>query len=270
MVGEFKLRFKSLRVTFDLYRYYNKLITVSEDSKKENSVNFKEYGMDLDDKLTYVNNTLDHETIIKNSLSGKVSEINNIQYYFNRYIKNDLSLDLRGIVAPLDNNINFISIGRLSPEKDHKKLLTAFSKVFEYHDNVKLYILGDGPLKEDLINFADDIRILDQVIFTGNLDNPHWLLNSCNCFVLSSNYEGQGIVILEALVLGKSVISTDIFGPRGILKGGYGKLVANNTEALAEAMIEFIEEGMDSKPFDYLKYNKIAMNQFYKEVYDEN
>ena len=219
MVGEFKLRFKSLRVTFDLYRYYNKLITVSEDSKKENSVNFKEYGMDLDDKLTYVNNTLDHETIIKNSLSGKVSEINNVQYYFNRYIKNDLSLDLRGIVAPLDNNTNFISIGRLSPEKDHKKLLSAFSKVFEYHDNVRLYILGDGPLKEDLINFADDIRILDQVIFTGNLDNPHWLLNSCNCFVLSSNYEGQGIVILEALVLGKSVISTDIFGPRGILKG---------------------------------------------------
>ena len=94
-------------------------------------------------------------------------------------------------------------------------------------------------------------------------------MNNCNCFVLSSNYEGQGIVILEAMILCKSVISTDIFGPRGILQGSYGKLVANNAEALAEAMIEFIEEGMDNKPFDYFKYNKIAMNQFYKEVCDE-
>jgi CDP-glycerol glycerophosphotransferase len=269
MVGEYKLKYANLSVTFDLYRYYNKLITVSKGSKKENSVNFKEYGMDLDDKLTYVNNTVDHETVIKNSLSGRASEINNIKYYFTRYTKNNFLIDIAGIVAPIENNINFISIGRLSPEKDHKKLLTAFSRVSTYYKNVKLYILGDGPLKDDLINFSNDIGILDHVIFTGNLDNPHWLLNNCNCFVLSSNYEGQGIVILEAMILCKSVISTDIFGPRGILQGGYGKLVANNAEALAEAMIEFIEEGMDNKPFDYFKYNKIAMNQFYKEVCDE-
>ncbi|PAV06302.1 glycosyltransferase [Methanobacterium bryantii] len=269
MVREYELRFKSLSVTFDLYKYYDKLITVSEDSKQENSVNFKEYGMDIDDKLIHVTNSIDYNTIIKKSSSGKVVTVNSAPYYFTQYVKDDFFVDLNGIAAPLKSNVNFIAVGRLSPEKDHKKLLTAFSSVLKTHTNVKLYIIGDGPLKESLINFADDIGILYNVIFTGNLFNPYWLLDKCDCMVHSSNYEGQGIVILEALVLGKNVISTDIAGPRKILQGGYGKLVDNSAEALAEAMIKFIEEGMSSKPFDYVKYNETAMNQFYEEVCGE-
>lgn len=269
MIGEYELRFKTLSVTFDLYKYYNKLITVSEDSKNENSLNFKEYGINLNDKLTYVTNSINHDIIIKKASIGKLSDVNGIEYYFTKYSKNDFFINLEGMVAPIKTDINFISIGRFSPEKDHKKLLLALSKVLKFHNNIKLYLLGDGPLKESLIDYADNMGILNNVIFTGNLSNPYWLLNNCDCFISSSNHEGQGIVILEALVLGKTVISTDIVGPRGILKGGYGKLVDNNAEALAEAMVAFIEEGMVNKPFDYVKYNKIAMNQFYKEVCDE-
>ena len=266
MIGEYELRFETLSVTFYLYNYYDKLITVSEDSKRENSENFKVYGMNIDDKLISVNNPLDYNMIIKNSSVGILSKVNNITYYFTRFIKNDFLINLEGIVAPISNNINFISMGRLSPEKDHKKLLLALSKVLKVHSNIKLYILGDGPLYESLINFTNNLGISDNVIFTGNISNPYWLLNNCNCLILSSNHEAQPIVILEALVLGKNIISTDIVGPRGLLEGGYGKLVDNNADALAEALIMFIEQGMINKPFDYIKYNKRAMDQFYKEV----
>lgn len=266
MVEEYKLRFKTLSVIFDLYEYYDKLVTVSEDSKKANSANFKDYGINLDDKLTYVHNTIDFVSILEKAEQGKVFNYNSVQYYLKNYVKNDYLIDIDGIAAPLKNNINFIAIGRISPEKDHKKLLIAFSKVLKYYGNIMLYILGDGPLKESLINFAENIGISDKVIFTGHIKNPYWLLNKCQCMVQSSNYEGQPIVILEAMALGKNIISTDIKGPRKMLQGGYGQLVDNNADSLAKGMIDFIEDSIDIKYFDHQKYNKLAMDQFYKEV----
>lgn len=81
----------------------------------------------------------------------------------------------------------------------------------------------------------------DRIILVGQLSNPFALINQCDCFVLSSNYEGQGLVLLETLIIGKPIIATDVTGVRSVLKEGYGELVENNQEALAEKLIQFVE-----------------------------
>jgi len=97
----------------------------------------------------------------------------------------------------------------------------------------------------------------------GQKFNPMPYLKASDCFVLSSNYEGQGLVLLEAMVLEKPVISTDISGPRSVLKDGLGLLVDNSENGLSNGMFKFLEEGNNiSKKFNYQKYNQDAIEMF--------
>jgi len=166
-----------------------------------------------------------------------------------------------------NNSKTFINIARLSPEKDHKKLILAFSKVAKKHTNSKLIIIGDGSLKGDLNQLIKKLSLKKRVLLLGQKFNPMPYLKASDCFVLSSNYEGQGLVLLEAMVLEKPVISTDISGPRSVLKDGLGLLVDNSEDGLVEGMLKFLEdEESISKEFNYKEYNKKALDMFYLKV----
>ena len=75
-------------------------------------------------------------------------------------------------------------------------------------------------------------------------------------------------MILEALVMGKYVISTDIPGPHNILKNGEGQLVPCSDEALAEAMLSFVKNGKNvgRRKFDSIAYVANAIKQFQEKV----
>src|SRR5699024_12661809 len=102
---------------------------------------------------------------------------------------------------PMPNpyNANFITIGRLSPEKDHMKLIQSFYELSKTHSDIKLYIVGEGVLKTQLEQLVDRLNLNNRVIFTGQLNNPYPHLNMCDCLVLSSNYECQEIVFIEVV-----------------------------------------------------------------------
>src|SRR5699024_6928871 len=103
--------------------------------------------------------------------------------------------------------------------------------------------------------------------FTGQLNNPYPLLNMCDCFVLSSNYEGQAIVLLEALILEKPVITTDVPGPRSVVEGGYGLIVDNTTEGLTDGMKQFLNGNLSNKKkCDYKPYQQKSLCFIYNKV----
>src|SRR5699024_11074410 len=99
------------------------------------------------------------------------------------------------------------------------------------------------------------------------LENPFALMKKCDCFVLSSHYEGQPMVLLEAMTLGMKVIATDIVANRTVLENGkYGLLVEDSVKGLEKGM-HFVfdhEDGVAMEQFDYEKYNNRAMNSFYQ------
>ena len=122
----------------------------------------------------------------------------------------------------LIKNSYICSVGRLDEnQKDFTTLIKAFGELKkEERVKEKLIIVGDGPDRENLENLTKKLKI-DDIVFLGNKRNPYiWMRNS-KLFILSSKYEGFGLVLAEALLVGTKVISSNCpVGPREILENG--------------------------------------------------
>ena len=139
-----------------------------------------------------------------------------------------------------------VSIGRLSPEKDHATLLNAFAMA-DPDKARRLDIVGAGPLRPDLERLAHDLGLTDRVTFTGFVLDPFAIVRRASLLVSSSRFEGFGNVLVEAMSCGTPVVATDCpYGPAEILDGGrYGRLVpVGDAPALARA----IEQALASRP----------------------
>lgn len=130
-----------------------------------------------------------------------------------------------------------LAVGRLSPEKDFFTLLHAFCQLRKKQE-CRLMILGDGPMKNDLIFRVTELEIQKDVEFTGFSNNPYSHMHRASVFALSSIREGFSRVLLEALACGCPCVSTDCGGPREILEDGrYGTLVpVGDHMAMADAL----------------------------------
>jgi len=138
----------------------------------------------------------------------------------------------------------FITIGSLTEQKAQWYLIRSFKSISQHNSNVKLIILGDGPLREKLINLTKKLNIEDKVFFLGEVENVFPYLRKSDCFVFSSLYEGFPNVITEALSQNLPVISTDcVSGPREILCPELG--FNENVEYPYEG-----EYGILTKPFE--------------------
>jgi len=140
-----------------------------------------------------------------------------------------------------------LSVARLDPQKDLQTLIRAFSLVRKERP-ARLAILGEGSERAKLETLVKDLGLENDVWMPGFVDNPFKFMKRSAVFVLSSKFEGFGMVIAEALAVGTPVVSTDCpSGPSEILEGGkWGKLVpVGDHEKLAEAILETIENPPD-------------------------
>ena len=104
-----------------------------------------------------------------------------------------------------------------------------------------LVIAGEGNLENSLKTLSITLGIGDKTFFLGRRDDIPELLNRCDCFVLSSAYEGFGLVVGEAMTMMKPVIATNCGGVKEVM-GGFGRLVnVNDVEGLASAMLATYE-----------------------------
>ncbi len=142
-----------------------------------------------------------------------------------------------------------LGIGRLTKQKDFHTLVRAFEKVRNDRP-CRLVILGDGGDLASLRSLALEMGIQDDIDFPGFQKNPFAWLSRSSLFVLSSQWEGFGIVLVEAIALGIPVVSTDCpNGPNEILKNGkFGELVpVENSTALADAIGRTLDNPLPPK-----------------------
>jgi CDP-glycerol glycerophosphotransferase len=261
---------QNLKVIFSLYNYFDNVVSVSKLTNQQNMKSLNNIVKNMSSRMNYVINNIDYEKILsqKEEFSEEfLFKFNNKNYMLSIHNDNHSHLELTGYRMPENNDINFINIGRLSPEKDQEKLIAAFSHIAARHKSVKLYLVGDGDLKNTLLDLVKTLKLEEKVIFTGQISNPYALLHKCDCFVLSSNHEGQPMVLLEALTLGKPVIVTDIPGSRSVIEGGHGLIVENSIKGLIDGMDHFINgKELFEKKFDYVNYRDEAMKMFYEKV----
>ncbi|HUT43133.1 MAG TPA: glycosyltransferase, partial [Desulfobacterales bacterium] len=141
---------------------------------------------------------------------------------------------------------------RLEKVKNFALLLRAFAHMPVSEKVAHLIILGDGPERLSLQRLAERLGIADRLTMPGKVNNPYvWMVNT-DLFVLSSNYEGWPMVLLEAMVSGLPIVACDCqTGPAEILRNGaFGQLVPiNNIEALSAAMTKQLHCKKTKYPF---------------------
>ena len=101
------------------------------------------------------------------------------------------------------------TISRLVPQKDLSTLLLAFKKFHDKYPSASLSIVGDGFLKNSLIKQAEELQIDDSIFWLGRTKDIRGYLESIDLFVLSSLYEGFGLVLLEAMCSGVPIIAAN-------------------------------------------------------------
>lgn len=141
-----------------------------------------------------------------------------------------------------------ISVGRFSDQKNFPLLIRAFAEVRRQHD-AALIILGEGHLRETLTELVAYLGLKDDVHMPGFQANPLAWVNKADVYVLSSKSEGLANVLIEALIAGTQVISTDCpSGPREILADGkYGTIVpVDDVKAMAVAISHVLTTGKAS------------------------
>jgi glycosyltransferase involved in cell wall biosynthesis len=139
-----------------------------------------------------------------------------------------------------------LAVGSFKPEKNHRLLLEAFARVARTRD-IRLMIVGEGPLRKEAESLVRQFGLGDRIAMPGFRANLWPIYASADLFALSSDSEGFGNVLVEAMATGLPVVSTDCAGPREVLENGkYGLLVpCDDAEALARAMEQALDGQVD-------------------------
>ncbi|TRO13758.1 glycosyltransferase [Ectopseudomonas mendocina] len=219
MHAETKNRFPFLKTILSFAGGFDRLVSVSADVHAVNRHTLvSDYAVGPD-RLCYVHNCIDPAWLREKAAEPLDSELNDWAH---------------GCVL-------IGSIGRLSREKAQDRIIKAFSQLHQCYPNARLVIAGQGPEKDRLSELISLLGLDDSVRLLGYIENPYPLFKRLDLFVLPSDYEGQGIVLLEALALGRPVIATDIPGPREILQEQGGLLVEPSQEGVRAGIEQFFQ-----------------------------
>ncbi|MBI4229550.1 MAG: glycosyltransferase family 4 protein [Planctomycetes bacterium] len=129
-------------------------------------------------------------------------------------------------------------VGRLAAEKGHRFLFGAVRRLARDLPGTRLAVVGDGPMRFELEASVREAGLDGRVVFAGLRDDVHRILSGLDVFVLASSYEGQGVVLLEAMAAGVPVVATRVGGVPGVVRDGTDGLLVpyGDEEALAGAL----------------------------------
>lgn len=175
-------------------------------------------------------------------------DLNKFYYRFNAKEKILKELDLN------ENTFLILAVGRFNEQKDYPNLLNSLALVKnKCNKNFKLIVAGDGELREGIEALIIQLNLEDNVILLGRRNDIPDLMSTVDLFVLSSKYEGFGLVVAEAMACETLVVATDCGGVSEVV-GDCGFLVpAKSSEYLAQAIFDVMQ--MDDKDINNLIYN---------------
>ncbi len=150
-------------------------------------------------------------------------------------------------------NIDIGIVSRLVKDKGHSMLIDVFSGIAANRNDVRLFIIGDGPIRETLEKQARATSFSDRVLFTGFVTNEKKFeyFRMLDLFVLPSFYESMPLSVLEAMLFSSPIITTCVGGIPEIVRSDMGVLIQPNSKMqLHDAINDFI--------MDRARYEKMA------------
>ena len=239
------------------YRRYDTVAIVTEDLRRSTTEIATAYR-DEDTKeaanLVLVKNTIDYKSILEKA---------EMELLFDKKTRmNVTEEELREALA--SDKKKFISVGRFSREKGHARLISAFETVHRENPDTMLIILGGyGILYNETKRLAANSSCPEAIYIIRYMSNPYPLMKACDYLALPSLYEGFGLVLAEADILGMPCFSTDITGPKLFMEQVGGFMVESSEEGVLDGLRACLDGRVPRKlNVDYEEYNQEAIRQF--------
>lgn len=229
-----------LRAVFSTYHLYDRLVSVSPALREVNRSSLAHYAPPA--AFVHAVNTIDATRVIEAARSGSAAD--------------------EGLPAAPDGTVTFVAAGRLSSQKNFARMISAFAVLHRDHPATRLVILGDGPERASLAAQVARLGVEGSVLLLGHRANPFPVLAQGDCFVMSSDHEGQPMVILEARVLGLPVVTTAFASVSSAVPEGTGLVVDLSVAGVRDGMAAFLRGEVPRAPFDAAAYNAEALRQF--------
>ena len=168
------------------------------------------------------------------------------------------------------------TVGRLAKIKNQKLLILAFKNVADLRSDCRLVVVGDGPLKNELIDYSQEVGVREKILFLGERNDISQLLGVFDIFCLSSLSEGISLVLLEAMATGLPIVATRVGGNSELIEDGVnGFLVpSQDPRSMSENLVKLLS---DKELRDHMSKNnqKSARSRFdirdvtktYQELY---
>ena len=197
-----------------------------------------------------VNKNLDYLVLVSDSLK-KYYEKEMKKYRCKCVMIPNIVEDMPSDVAKLTKK-NIVSVGRLSPEKGYLDLITIFSLVRKKHPDWSLNIIGDGPEKEKLSNYIEELGLSDSITLHGfqKKDYIDKILHDSSIYLMTSYTESFGIVLIEAMSHGVPCVAfNSAEGANELINSGEnGYLIKNrNHKAFVKKVEDLIEDKKERK-----------------------
>lgn len=250
-----------LQVCVSTYPYMDKIVgcskTVMELNKKSLATEKTE------NKFVYARNLVNDERIFEEEKVQTSVDILDREYYvLQKDDRNSHTPVVRVIETPQKGKINFVTMGRLSPEKNQENLVLAFSRMYKENPDVRLYIIGEGYLRGYLEKLIEKEELENVVYLVGNTTHPFNLMRLCQCFILPSEYEGQPLVIQEARTIGLPIIVAEFASVQDVLIENGQLLVKQDVQSLYEGMRAFLDGKVPNYHFSSKEYNAEVYQEF--------
>ena len=237
-----------------VYTEHNQVSRLNEQGMRK----FSKY-LKLADKVVTVS------TALKEMFQNKLN-VKHVDVVYNGIDPSDFSCGdsvIRKEFELAESDFILCLIGILKPQKGIIYLLQAMSSLLEYKD-IKLLIVGDGSLRDELVSYAEKNKIVN-VIFAGYRTDLCEIYNAADVTVMSSLQEGLPMALIESIAAGKPVITTDVGGCTEVIKDGENGVVVKpkSPDALKHAILAMYE----SKELSgYTKKNKEKFNDLFSDV----
>jgi len=254
---------RGLRAVFALYQQFDHLVSVSPSLSAVNQASLaSEYAIDPA-HFTYARNLVDGLRVL-NGVGQDLAALDG------HPVNSDTGvLIVPAWVSELELHSEptwFVTVGRFSTEKNQARLIGAFARVHASRPAARLIMVGYGPLREALQERIDSLGLTAVAFIVGPHQNPFPIVAAADCFVLSSDYEGQPMVLLEAAILKMPIVSVAFRSVGDALDEGQITVVEQNEAALADGMLAFLDGKVAPAALDVDAYTRQAADEFVRAI----
>lgn len=236
----------------------------------------KKYDNGKVDRVVAISNAI-RDMLVADGVKAEKIPVINSGVRFPKSIDYQRVLELRDKYAIQPEEYIVGCVANMADHKDHYTLLNSYEKFYEEADAVRLILVGDGPLFEEVKEYAAGLSSFESIVFTGYTPDVYEHIALFHLFCMSSKTEGLCTSIIDAFFMGRPVVATKAGGIPELVKHKFNGLLSDvgDADAFAENMLEMYDDlPMESKfssnaYHTALKFTDGGMVQKYIKLYSE-